>query len=784
MFSIQNGVIRLSVRSFVEFMLRSGDIDNRYAGAAEKDAMLAGGKLHRKIQKRQGSDYRAEVPLKYIMEKEHYSILLEGRADGIIDNGSGVTIDEIKGMYADVMTMEEPVKVHLAQAKCYAYMYALENALETISVQMTYGNLDTEQINYFRYSYTFEELEQWFMEVLTDFYQWCDFVYDNEKVRNESIKKLEFPFEYRKGQRDLVVGVYRTISRGKRLFIQAPTGVGKTVSTIFPAVKAVGEGLAQKVFYVTAKTITRTVAEDTFSLLRDKGLQYKTITITAKEKICPMEQCECNPQACEYALGHFDRVNEAVYDIVTSEDYIGRDTVLQYAKKHNVCPFEMSLDISYWCDGIICDYNYVFDPNVYLRRFFEKGGKGEYVFLIDEAHNLLDRARTMYSASMVKEEIMQVKRLVKNVDIRLTNALESANKAMLSYKRECDECEVYESVAPLHMAMLRVYDEILRFNEEHKGFEEKETVTDFFFKVRDFINIYELLDDKYIIYGDYTKDGEFRVNLFCVNPSTNLGICMDKGISTILFSATLLPIHYYKELLSGNEEDYAIYAQSPFDTKKRGLFIGKDITTKYTARTYSEYVKTADYIFHVTNGKAGNYMVFFPSYKYMRDVYDVIDETLLEENEVILQKNNMTEKEKEEFLEAFSVTDREKSLIGFCVMGGIFSEGIDLKNDSLIGAIIVGTGLPQVCNERELLRKYFDSHNHDGYNYAYVYPGMNKVLQAAGRVIRTEEDRGVVVLLDRRFFNSEYVRMYPREWDEIIEVEKENVEGHIKRFWD
>lgn len=784
MFSIQNGVIRLSVRSFVEFMLRSGDIDNRYAGAAEKDAMLAGGKLHRKIQKRQGSDYRAEVPLKYIMEKEHYSILLEGRADGIIDNGSGVTIDEIKGMYADVMTMEEPVKVHLAQAKCYAYMYALENALETISVQMTYGNLDTEQINYFRYSYTFEELEQWFMEVLTDFYQWCDFVYDNEKVRNESIKKLEFPFEYRKGQRDLVVGVYRTISRGKRLFIQAPTGVGKTVSTIFPAVKAVGEGLAQKVFYVTAKTITRTVAEDTFSLLRDKGLQYKTITITAKEKICPMEQCECNPQACEYALGHFDRVNEAVYDIVTSEDYIGRDTVLQYAKKHNVCPFEMSLDISYWCDGIICDYNYVFDPNVYLRRFFEKGGKGEYVFLIDEAHNLLDRARTMYSASMVKEEIMQVKRLVKNADKRLTNALESANKAMLSYKRECDECEVYESVAPLHMAMLRVYDEILRFNEEHKGFEEKETVTDFFFKVRDFINIYELLDDKYIIYGDYTKDGEFRVNLFCVNPSTNLGICMDKGISTILFSATLLPIHYYKELLSGNEEDYAIYAQSPFDTKKRGLFIGKDITTKYTARTYSEYVKTADYIFHVTNGKAGNYMVFFPSYKYMRDVYDVIDETLLEENEVILQKNNMTEKEKEEFLEAFSVTDREKSLIGFCVMGGIFSEGIDLKNDSLIGAIIVGTGLPQVCNERELLRKYFDSHNHDGYNYAYVYPGMNKVLQAAGRVIRTEEDRGVVVLLDRRFFNSEYVRMYPREWDEIIEVEKENVEGHIKRFWD
>lgn len=784
MFSIQNGVIRLSVRSFVEFMLRSGDIDNRYAGAAEKDAMLAGGKLHRKIQKRQGSDYRAEVPLKYIMEKEHYSILLEGRADGIIDNGSGVTIDEIKGMYADVMTMEEPVKVHLAQAKCYAYMYALENALETISVQMTYGNLDTEQINYFRYSYTFKELEQWFMEVLTDFYQWCDFVYDNEKVRNESIKKLEFPFEYRKGQRDLVVGVYRTISRGKRLFIQAPTGVGKTVSTIFPAVKAVGEGLAQKVFYVTAKTITRTVAEDTFSLLRDKGLQYKTITITAKEKICPMEQCECNPQACEYALGHFDRVNEAVYDIVTSEDYIGRDTVLQYAKKHNVCPFEMSLDISYWCDGIICDYNYVFDPNVYLRRFFEKGGKGEYVFLIDEAHNLLDRARTMYSASMVKEEIMQVKRLVKNVDKRLTNALESANKAMLSYKRECDECEVYESVAPLHMAMLRVYDEILRFNEEHKGFEEKETVTDFFFKVRDFINIYELLDDKYIIYGDYTKDGEFRVNLFCVNPSTNLGICMDKGISTILFSATLLPIHYYKELLSGNEEDYAIYAQSPFDTKKRGLFIGKDITTKYTARTYSEYVKTADYIFHVTNGKAGNYMVFFPSYKYMRDVYDVIDETLLEENEVILQKNNMTEKEKEEFLEAFSVTDREKSLIGFCVMGGIFSEGIDLKNDSLIGAIIVGTGLPQVCNERELLRKYFDSHNHDGYNYAYVYPGMNKVLQAAGRVIRTEEDRGVVVLLDRRFFNSEYVRMYPREWDEIIEVEKENVEGHIKRFWD
>ena len=776
-------LVRISVRNLVEFVLRSGDIDNRHSAGAQKEAMLAGGRIHRKIQKRMGANYRAEVPLKFSVEDDEQEIVLlvEGRADGIVEENGIVTIDEIKGMYMDVSRLEEPIMIHLAQAMCYGYFYCCDKDLDGIRLQITYANLDTEEIKRFHVDRSKEELEQWFKCVVHEYFKWARYQYHHELVRNDSIHGLEFPYPYRDGQRDLVVSVYKTIVRGKKLFIQAPTGIGKTLSTVFPSVKAIGEGKGEKLFYLTAKTITRTVAEEALRILRGKGLIFSSVTITAKEKLCPMEKMECNPDACPYAKGHFDRVNEAVFDILHMEQEMTREKIMEYAEKYHVCPFEFCLDISNWTDGIICDYNYVFDPNVRLKRYFADGNKGEYLFLIDEAHNLVSRAREMYSAAIIKEDVLEVKRIIKGKSPKLEKQLDKCNKILLNMKRECEEWEICEDITGLAANIMSVFTEMETFMEDFPEFEGRDTVLDFYFCLRDFLNVYEQLGDHYRIYAENIGISCFRVRMLCVNPARILSQCMGQGSSTILFSATLLPIKYYKALLSGNEEDYAVYANSPFKEDKRLLMVATDVSSRYTRRTESEFRKVADYIRAVASGKHGNYMVFFPSYQYMTEIEAIFEAEPLEAD-LIVQGQGMGEAERKEFLEEFD-REREHSLVAFCVMGGVFSEGIDLKEERLIGVIIVGTGLPMVCVEQEILKGYFEETEERGFDFAYQYPGMNKVLQAAGRVIRTQEDEGVILLLDDRFLRRDYLELFPREWEHYHMVNRNNVSQCIADFW-
>lgn len=791
MFEIIDKAIKISVRELVEFILRSGDIERGTGGRQSPEAMQEGSKIHRKIQKRMGPNYQAEVPLSITVplkvKESDLELTIEGRADGILNQSTqkkeetdpDIVIDEIKGVYRDLSNIKEAVPVHLAQAKCYAYIYALQNKLETIGVRMTYCNIETEGLLYFDETYSFGEIEAWFLNLVDEFSKWAAFVYSWSKERNEEIKKLQFPFAYREGQRDLVTGVYRTIIRNKKLFIEAPTGVGKTLSTVFPAVKAMGEGFLTKIFYLTAKTITRTVAEEAFSILKSKGLKFKVVTITAKEKVCCNEQVDCNPVTCERAKGHFDRVNDAVYDLITSESEINRDLIEQYAAKHCVCPFEMSLDITYWCDAIICDYNYVFDPNVYLRRFFAEDKKLPYCFLVDEAHNLVDRAREMYSATLYKSDFLHVKSLVKEYNTKLRKRLDVCNKDMLEMKRESGDFQILTDIGDFVLHLMRLvteYEEFLQEGEQAEGMDE---IVEFYMELRHFMNMYEIHDERYVIYVDYDNDNEFRIKLMCVDPSKNLKNCLERGKSAILFSATLLPIHYYKDHLGGEPEDYAIYAPSPFETKKRLIMIATDVTTKYTRRTVAESSKIVDYIKSITEAKVGNYLVFFPSYKMMNEVFELAMEEL---DGIIMQGSSMSESEKEEFLDGF-VENPERTRIGFCVMGGIFGEGIDLKKNRLIGVVIVGTGLPMVCNERELMRSYYQEMKGAGFDYAYLYQGMNKVLQSAGRVIRTTEDEGVIALLDERFLQAQYQALFPREWNPYCLVKKETVKSTVEEFW-
>ena len=779
-------VIRISVRNLVEFILREGDIDNRTGGGQDPENMQMGSRIHRKIQRQMGSDYQAEVPLKTEIVCDGFTLKIEGRADGLIHTKEQVMVDEIKGVLRELDRVQEPAGIHLAQAKCYASMVAEQEGVDEIGVQMTYCQMETEEVKRFQYSYRSNELKVWFDEVIRQYEKWAKFQIEWRKARNASVKGIEFPFPYRKGQRDLAVSVYRTILRKKKLFIQAPTGVGKTISTVFPAVKAVGEELGEKIFYLTAKTITRTVAEQAFETLREQNLKFKVITLTAKEKICFCEETSCNPDDCPYAKGHFDRVNDAVYELLMREDVMSREVLEAQARKHKVCPFEMALDVSTWVDGVICDYNYVFDPDARLRRFFAEGGAGGYLFLIDEAHNLVERGRQMYSAELCKEDFLAVKKLVKGEAPRFAKRLEACNKILLAMKKECENYKVLENISHFGIQLMNVLSETDRYLEECVDKEVRETVLDFYFQVRSFLNIYDGLDENYVVYTEYQENGRFVLKLFCVNPAANLQKCLDKGNSAVFFSATLLPIQYYKRLLSTEKDNYAVYIDSSFDTKKRLLMNGVDVSTRYAMRSREMYQRYATYIFRVVKAKMGNYLIFFPSYRFMEDVYQEFTQLLAsdeEEMELVIQQKHMDEEERENFLRAFEM-GREKSLIGFGVLGGIFSEGIDLTNEKLIGTLIIGTGLPQVCNEREILKSYFDQKGLYGFDYAYRYPGMNKVLQAAGRVIRTEDDRGVILLLDERFQREKGKEIFPKEWADCERCRLDIVEEKIRLFWE
>lgn len=836
-----NFVINVSVRQLVEFILRTGDIDNR-RNVASDIAMQEGSRIHRMIQRSMGENYSAEVLLRYKYPAGNYNICIEGRADGIIceeenapsvelnqvltnDKISVITIDEIKTVVSSLEKITKPVPVHLAQAKVYAFIYLTQNDLSFIRVRMTYCNQETEEIKYFHEEYSKEQITSWFEELMEQYRKWSDFQFDWMEKRTESIKVLQFPFEYREGQRELAVNVYNTIIQKKKLFIEAPTGVGKTLSTVFPTTKAMGEGLVEKIFYLTAKTITRTVAEDTFSLLRTKGLNIKTLTITAKDKICPLAlangERECNPVKCPYAKGHFDRVNDAIYKLITTCDSIGRSDIERVSAEYNVCPFETSLDISLFADAVICDYNYVFDPHASLKRFFTDGMSGNYAFLIDEAHNLVERGRNMYSAVLYKEDFLALKRTVKEVldnqplkhelkkpsiAARLVKALERCNKELLSLKRECESCLILETSDPFTGLVESLYTVMDQFLEEEEDSPVRKEVLEFYFEICHYLLIYEKLDENYVIYCELQEDERFMIKLFCVNPKNNLKDAMAKGRSSILFSATFLPIQYYKNLLGGTSEDYETYAKSTFDNDRRGLFIARDVTSKYSRRNDVEYHKIASYIYETVAAKTGNYMVFFPSHAFLASVLKHFQDSFYDEAdmELLVQEEYMNEEMREEFLARFDTSDKAivlagefdtdqntikkynkiKSLIGFCVLGGIFSEGIDLKNDSLIGCIIVGTGLPMVCNEREILKDYFDDDNSSGFDYAYRYPGMNKVLQAAGRVIRTSDDVGVVALLDDRFMQAGNKRLFPREWNNYAMVNGTSFAEELEIFWD
>lgn len=763
--------ISISVRSLVEYVFSSGSIES---GFRTSTALTEGTKAHQKLQKQYRETDQHEVYVSAEISYKELIFVIDGRCDGLLqeEEGSSVTVDEIKSTSSDISLIEENAyPVHWAQAMCYAYMVAKDRGLQQMSIQLTYMQVDTEDTRRFVREATFSELELFVHDVVERYYPYALARYEHVQRRDRSLKELPFPFPaYREGQRKLAGAVYKTISEGRKLFAKAPTGIGKTMSTLFPSVKAMGEGLLQRIFYLTAKTITRTAAEEAYALLQTQGLELHVVTITAKDKVCLKEEVRCTKEHCEFADGYYDRINEAVLDLLRSETIMTRSVIEAYARKHRVCPFEFSLDVAYAADAVICDYNYIFDPRVNLKRLFEEQ-KRHTTLLVDEAHNLVDRAREMYSSTLAKSPFLALQREFKGVRADLHNAAKAVNQYFITLRKQIGDRPMMAE-PELPTALLEHLEGFLASAEKElaaaAGSPANPQLLETYFEAHNFVRIAKLYDERYMTL--YTSDrNETGVKLFCLDPS-HLLRQMGKGYrSHIFFSATLSPLSYFMDTLGAGEEDYSVSVPSPFAKEQLEVYV-QPLSTRYQDRERSRESIARSIYDMVTRYGSGNHLVFFPSYAYMSSVYEIFTDLVVERGggdrlRVLVQTTQMPEEERESFLAEFQA-GREGTLVGFAVMGGIFSEGIDLVGDRLTGVAIVGVGLPQLGPERNLIKTYLEETGKNGYEYAYVFPGMNKVQQAGGRLIRSETDRGVLLLIDDRYLQPLYQRLLPEEWRE------------------
>lgn len=753
-------VIRESVRGLVEFILKSGSIDSRFSTSKRA---VEGIRAHQKLQKSNEEifdKYEREVYLSNEFELEDFILKIDGRADGIIYEESSVIIEEIKSTYRPLLEIDDSNELHWAQAKVYGYIYSVQNKLDSIEIQLSYYQLESNEVKSFRRNYTIQELNDFLNEIIQGYEKYVVLSVNHRENRNRSIKKLEFPFKsYREGQLKLARAVYGTMRDGKLLFAQAPTGIGKTISTIFPSIKSVGEGIKEKIFYLTAKTVNSQVAENTLNILREEGLKFRSITLTAKQKVCLNDKVSCNPDECKYAVDYYDKSKDVIYSLLKECGNIDRELILKLAKENEICPFELSLDMINWCDGVICDYNYIFDRRVGLKRVVEDMGD-EIALLIDEGHNLVDRGRSMYSATLNKSKFLEMRRELKGKVPNLYNVVNKINAYFVTVRRECESREqnsYYEKEAPKELyKYLRIFigesEELL---VKLKGEPYYDELLDLYFDINKFVGVSEYYGDEYVTYveNDYN---EVSITLFCINPADKIKAITDKIKGTVIFSATLSPIDYYIELLGGNEDSYRLRLKSPFDSSKFDANVHPANTRfRFREKTIKDI---EDKIREFLQERKGNSLIFFPSYDYL-DMFIKNINKEFDGYKMLVQEREMNEEDKERFISEFR---ENNNVVGFAVLGGIFSEGIDLPGDMLIGTVVVGVGYPQISIEREIIKDYFEG---KGYDYAYIYPGINKVLQAVGRVIRTEEDEGKVLLVDDRYLTSKYKRLLPREWD-------------------
>lgn len=781
---------KIGIRQLVEFVLRSGDLNEI---KNSQNTAQNGARIHRRLQKERSKnqDYDSEVYLKTEVTMNDNQYLIAGRADGITSNDKKTTIEEIKTSdqtFDDLST--NTLELYWGQVKVYGYIILQEHPeLNHVALQLTYFRVSTEEITTTEKTFDRSELQKFFQGLIDEYEYWLTLRAKLRKTRNGSIKKLSFPFpKFRAGQHELAAAVYKTVVYQKRLFVEAPTGTGKTISTLFPTIKAMGEEKIQRLFYLTAKQSTRRVAEEAINLMSEKGLKLKSITLTAKDKIRFPEQ-DVPPEEDPYMIDYYDRLKPALADILTNEDAITREVIETYAKKHTVDPFEFSLDISLFCDVIICDYNYLFDPLVYLQRFFIEKDTDNF-FLIDEVHNLVSRSRSMYSATVSDTAIAGLLKEAKAIKNKASEDFQKHLKKvrrvfnqMKKVLKEENRQEKITSSAPdkLIDAMGKFNDFMGEWMQDQKPSDFLDNAKNFFFDCLTFVKIGALFDDSYKT-RIFLDEKNLVVKQLCLDSSHFIDQSLDLGLGAVLFSATLSPMDYYQSVLGGVDKSLAYQLPSPFPVQNQDILITQYIQTTYRQRQLSQndIVKSLK---TMIDAKTGNYLFFFPSYSYLKQIKTAF-ENEYPEVIVVSQQGEMDNLARQEFLDQFQ-EDPQTTLVGFCVLGGIFSEGIDLRGNRLIGVAIVSVGLPGLSPENNLIRDYYDSKNGHGFEYAYQMPGMNNVLQAAGRLIRGSHDCGIILLLDQRFGSSRYTRLFPQHWQNYLRIKsQQQLTAAVNNFWE
>lgn len=770
--------LNLSVHQLVDFLLRTGDIDNR---VYNKTTMTEGTRIHTHYQSKQGSNYLSEYYLKEAFFVDDFIVTIEGRADGIILGDDTATIDEIKSTISPLKEYyEEQKEWHLGQAKCYALMYAHVSKFDKINIQLTYINqIDNSRMFKF-FTYDVKALEQEVIDLIRDYLEFYKFIFKRTEERNESAKTLKFPFPaFRKGQKLLAKYAYGVAKNGGLLFAEAPTGIGKTMSTLFPFAKSFADEENEKIFYLTAKNSGRETAFEATKLLFESGLKASAIMITAKDKICLCPGKACNPDECPFAKDYYTNIRKVLTKSIKEYNYFSASVITEISKRYGVCPFELSLDLSLYNDIIVCDYNYLFDPMVYLRRYFDEDSS-KMIVLVDESHNLIERGRSMFSASIDSYSFKLAKKAVKHLEHKkIKNAIKRITRLFNNYEDfEEGETVIYEisqkDLNGINAYLLASSD----VNKHHHAY-ANEDFTNFFFELNKFYKLYDFYDDTFTLYVTKKANKETKITLFCLDPGRHIKDALNKVKSKIVFSATLSPTAYYVDLIGGGKNDPLLTLMSPFPKENLDLMVAPTVSIRYKNREKT-VEEVAQYIETLVSGHVGNYFVYVPSYEYLESLVPY----LLDKNlNLLVQERNMTEADKNQFLSCFK-DKPDKTIVGVAVVGGAFGEGIDLVAERLIGVVVVGVGLPQMCFERDLIKDYFNKDQKPGFEYAYVNPGMNKVMQAVGRVIRSESDRGVALLIDDRYLSSEYQSLFKDNWSHYKVVTSiKDVKLEIDNFW-
>lgn len=747
--------LRVSVRALVEFTLHAEDIA---PAGPDRERMQEGSRAHRARQGAAQEDqpgYEAEVALSLtVAGGEGFDLEVSGRADGLFEADGLLCVEEIK-LWGAEEPLQEAVPAHAAQAACYAHMLCVSRGVPAIRMDIVYADIRGSVLQRFTQVQDAKALAARFDELRIPYARWQEALLRWRRTRDEALEAFPFPYsEFRAGQRTFSGNVFVAVRDRKRLLAQAPTGTGKTAATLFPALKALRAGYTKQIFYLTARTTGRALALSTLRHFLQNGARARALELTAKDKVCPLGALRrCDPEYCEMAKGFYIRLADAVQELLAI-DMWDREAVAAVAGRHNICAFELSLSLAEIADVIVCDYNYAFDPVARIQRIFLQ--RNDMTLLVDEAHNLVDRARDMLSAQADSATLRQLRAQYGKQYGRKTTPYRALTRVLRRLKEirgeAAEEGTVRLEAPPEGLAedMQGLADALGEAMAKGQG----AMLTDAFSDALSYVQCADRVDETYAILLE--RDGkEARVRLLCLDPAPYLNGLTAKVRGVVYFSATLTPLPQMRALLGGEEADGMLALPSPFPPEHMRV-VRMPIDTRYAQRQRTA-PQVARAIAALVQSRPGNYLALFPSYSYMRLVREHF-EALEVPVQVICQESGMDESARDAFLARF---EPGREVVGFCVMGGVFAEGIDLPGERLLGVAVVGVGLPQLCMERDVLRDYFNERRRDGFALAYRIPGMTKVLQSVGRVIRTHADKGTALLIDARFFDPEYEALLP-----------------------